>query len=267
MAGGANPGRVVVRVGAPGKVLVRVACLLAVACAAPVVANPLLECRFPGFAGLDAEGLLKALEASGGQECHPIERPWGVSLQCEGAVGARALGFPVHEVRGAITNAGVRRTVGVTRASEERVQLAAARVAVGEGLRLEVQGREDGATLILCIAAGSADMGSGMIEGVLPELPLGAIGWQVCAESVVDDSRTCVDAGPHSYRIEGLSPGDYRIRARPLGAVDEGLGLVLARRSDLQSGRRQDVLLRYVTVRGGAVSKVGELTPIRLAEP
>jgi hypothetical protein len=267
MAGGANPGRVVVRSQAPDKVLIRFFGVLVASCAAQAMANPLLECRFPGFAGLDPEGLLKALEASGGQDCRPIERAWGISLQCEGAVGARALGFPVHEVRGAITNAGLRRTVGVTRASEERVQLAAARVAVGEGLRLEVQGREDGATLILCIAPGSADAGSGLIEGVLPALPPGGIGWQVCAESVADDGRTCVEAGPQGYRIEGLRPGDYRIRARPIGAVDEGLGLVLARRSDLQSGRRQDVLLRYVTVRAGAVSKVGELTPIRLAEP
>lgn len=231
-------------------------------------ASPLLECRDATLADMDAAALREALDAAGGRECRIEPRAWAETVVCVGVTGAAVFGIPVTELRAELTNAGLRRLVAVTRASQPRLQRVAEGKTVAGGLRREIEAREDGSALLRCESVGTAlDGEAGGIEGPLPPLPVGAHGWRVCAEPVDGGAQRCVEAGPGRYRVFGLEPGDYRLRATPLGALDERLGAVLARRSDLKAGVREDVLLDHVAVRSGALSRAGELSLIRLPEP
>lgn len=232
----------------------------------PAAATSLLECRDAGLADFASAELLLALEDAGGRDCRLAAVPWGQQVRCAGA-RAVAYGLPVHELSGEISNAGVRRIGLVSKASVARVlQVIAAAAAPAAGLRRQVEAREDGATVILCSSTGMQD-DRGTIEGGTPALPVGALGWRVCAEPDLGGAPICVDAGPDGYRIEGLAAGDYRLRATPIGALDSGIAAVLARRSDLQADARDAVLLDRVAVRSGAITRPAPLTLIRIVTP
>lgn len=240
--------------------------LLLLGCATqPTAAAGLLECRDSRLAGFASPDMLLALEDVGGRGCHLAAVPWGQQVRCEGA-RASAFGLPVSELNGEISNAGVRRVSVVTRASDGRVRQIAATVPTAEGMTRQIEAREDGATVILCSAAGTLGEG-GSIEGGVPVLPVGALGWRVCAEPDLGGAPTCVDAGPGGYRIDGLAAGDYRLRATPIGALDTGIAAVLARRSDLQADAREAVLLDRIAVRNGAITRPRALTLIRVLAP
>lgn len=251
----------------PFRMLFLSTCLLALPAGAE--AASLIECRDARLARMDAWSMQAALQAAGGRNCRVQEQAWAQTVACDQA-SATVFGLPVHELRGEYTNGGVRRLVAVSRASEARARSAAGSSPVADGLRREIEAREDGASVILCSSASAElEAESGAIVGPLPKLPVGAHGWRVCAEPVDSGSEHCINVDQGSfYRIASLSAGDYRLRATPLGAADDRLGAVLAQRSNLKTGGvREDVLLAHVTVRAGALTEAGELEFIRLPEP
>lgn len=240
--------------------------LVLVAGAVPAHGAGLLECRDAALAGFQSADLHLALEAAGGSDCRLAAVPWGQQVRC-GGVRASAFGMAVSELNGEISNAGVRRISVVVRTSASRVgQIVDAAAPPATGLRRQVEAREDGATVILCSASDAASVG-GSIEGNAPTLPLGAIGWRVCAEPDAGGASTCADAGPGGYRIDGLAAGDYRLRATPIDALDPGIAAVLARRSDLETDGRETILLGRIAVRSGAVTRAPSLTLIRVTPP
>ncbi len=240
--------------------------LLLATAAQPAHGAGLLECRDTALAGFQSADLHLALEAAGGRDCRLAAVPWGQQVRC-GSVRATAFGLPVSELNGEISNAGVRRISAVVKASAARVrQTVDATAPSPAGLARRVEAREDGATVILCSASDATSAG-GSIAGNAPALPLGAIGWRVCAEPDAGGAPTCADAGPGGYRIDGLVAGDYRLRATPIDALDPGIAAVLARRSDLETDGRETILLGRIAVRSGAITRAPSLTLIRVTPP
>jgi hypothetical protein len=240
---------------------------LAMALALPASANDLLECRDPGLAGMDSVGLSRALRAAGGVECRTEEHAWAETVQCAAGEGSTAYGLPLRELRAEITNAGVRRLVIVSSAGASRAQQAVDKLPQVEGLQRDVEQREDGASLIRCVAqGGEVAPDAGGIVGSLPPLPADALVWQVCALADGAEVPACVRAEGDRYRFAALAPGVYRIYARPLGGEDESDVAVLSRSPGLRLGERGDLLFDRIAVRPGAMSEAMPLTALRVAQ-
>lgn len=239
---------------------------LAMALALPASANDLLECRDPRLAGMDSVGIARALRAAGGVECKTEEHAWAETVQCAVREGSTAYGLPLRELRAEITNAGVRRLVVVSSAGADRAQQAADKLPTVEGLHRDVEAREDGASLIRCVAAGGeVPPDAGGIVGSLPPLPADALVWQVCALASGAEIPACTRAEGHRYRLAELAPGEYRVYARPLGGGDAADVAVLSRVPELRLGERGDLLFERVTVRPGAFTEAAPLTRLGLS--
>lgn len=196
------------------------------------------------------------------------EAEWGETVICDQVRGARVFGLPVTEFSAEIHDNGRRSLMAVTSAHLERTRAALGTTTSAPGLRLVVEGRDDGTSSIRCVAeAGAAATGAAQsgIRGVTPPLPPGATAWQVCAQPPSGRALCARSDTTGNYLIAGLPPGEYGLLATPIAATDPLLRAVLAKRQvgETAAGGPR-VLADRITVREGATAVAGALTLLRL---
>lgn len=243
---------------------------LAIALATPSVAlaedaprsppSAFLDCTAPELTRLEIAGLASALRDAGGRDCRVATLPWGVRVECERTERLAVAGIPVRSVSAEVTDGGVRRVVAVTAARVERLEAALAATEPAAGIERAIEAREDGASLVRCTAPGTAgDAGLGVMAGTLPAPIEGSLGWQVCAVAATGGANRCVEvANEAGWRIEGLAPGAWRVRADPIGGSRSACALAAERVVDAP-GAVPVLAMRPFEVRAGSTTQAGEL--------
>lgn len=244
--------------------------LLAVLLSMQAQALDLYACGDDSLATLGIEALHERFRQSGAEDCQQDDDSWGSTLRCERVHGAKVAGIRVKELSAEVHAEGQRSLQVVLDAAPARVEAELARIPRTSGQNRSLQAREDGTTSLRCITREIdtlLDADRGAIRGVLPALPPGATGWQVCAMPAQGEPvcRTA-DAVRLAYRIADLSPGSYGILATPIGAVDPLLRAMLIESQPL--GETADggpkVLAAQVNVRTGVETQATELRLLRL---
>lgn len=254
----------------PGNSRLALGLILAIVLSAPESrADAVLhECQDNRLAVMNAADVAEALRRAGGVDCKMREAEWGETVICDQVRGARAFGLTVTEFSAEIHDSGRRSLMAVTSAHLERTRAALATINSAPGLRLVIEGRDDGTSSIRCVAeAGAAATGAAQsgIRGATPPLPPGAGAWQVCAQPPSGPALCATADAAGNYLIAGLPPGEYGLLATPIAATDPLLRAVLAKRQvgeTPEGGPR--VLADRISVREGATAVAGSLTLLRL---
>lgn len=217
-------------------------------------------CADASFASMEAPSLGAMLRDAGGRDCRMSVLPWGTRIECERVEGLVIGGVPVRALSAEVTDGGVRRVVAVTAARVERLEAALAGIEPAPGIERAIESREDGASLVRCTAAAAAGVaGSGAMSGTLPPPVEGSLGWQVCAIPASGDDGRCIEvANEIGWRIEGLDPGSWRVRADPIGGSRSACALAAERLRDAP-GPVPVLAMRPFEIRAGSTTTVGEL--------
>lgn len=236
------------------------AALLLAAEPGPVSASTLLECRDTALAGMEIAALAVALRDAGGRDCRVATLAWADRVDCERVEGLRIAGLPARSISAEVTDGGVRRVVTITNARADRLGAALAGLAPAPGVERAVETREDGAGLLRCTAGAASTVAStGALAGTLPDPPTGALGWQVCAFRPSAATRHCVEVtNAVGWRIVGIDPGPWRIRADPIGGPAGTCALAAEVLADAP-GPVPVLAMRPFEVRAGSTTEVGTL--------
>jgi hypothetical protein len=223
-------------------------------------ASALLECRDSALAGMEIAALAVALRDAGGRECRVTTLAWADRVDCERAERLRVAGLPARSISAEVTDGGVRRVVTITNASADRLGAALGGLAPAPGVERAVEAREDGAGLLRCTASASpAAAGTGALAGTLPDPPTGTLGWQVCAYRPSGAAPRCVEVtNAVGWRIAGIDPGPWRVRADPIGGPPGTCALAAEVLADAP-GPVPVLAMRPFDVRAGSTTEVGEL--------
>jgi hypothetical protein len=226
----------------------------------PPTRRGLFECADAGFATLDLPALAARLREAGGRDCRVSTLPWGARADCERADRLTVGGVPVRSISAEVTDGGVRRIVAVTAARAERLEAALAAIGPAPGVTRAIEAREDGAGVVRCtasVASGAAAFG--VLTGTLPAPIEGSLGWQVCAVAPTGRASRCVEvANEVGWRIGGIVPGPWRVRADPIGGARGVCALAAEVLADAP-GPVPVLAMRPFEVRAGATTEVGQL--------
>lgn len=227
--------------------------------AIPGPGNP-FACADGSISTMQAPALARLLRDAGGRDCRVATLPWGTRVECERTERLVVAGIPVRSVSAEVTDGGVRRVVAVTAARVERLEAALAQTEPATGIDRAIEAREDGASLVRCTAPGTArDAGHGIMAGTLPAPVEGSLGWQVCAVAATGGAERCVEvANEAGWRIDGLAPGAWRVRADPIGGSRSACALAADRLPDAP-GPVPVLAMRPFEVRAGSTTQAGEL--------
>lgn len=220
----------------------------------------LLACADPSLVTLEAPALAARLRDAGGRDCRVSTLPWATRIECERVERLAIGGIPVRSLSAEVTDGGLRRLVAVTGARVERLEAALGGIAPAPGIERAIEAREDGASLVRCTAPAAAGVaGTGSMSGTLPPPVEGALGWQVCAVPASGGGGPCVEvANEVGWRIDGLAPGSWRVRADPIGGSRGTCALAADRLRDAP-GPVPVLAMRPFEVRTGSTTMVGEL--------
>jgi hypothetical protein len=227
--------------------------------AIPGPGNP-FACADGSISTMEAPALARMLRDAGGRDCRVATLPWGTRVECERTERLAVAGIPVRSVSAEVTDGGVRRVVAVTAARVERLEAALAETEPAAGIERAIEAREDGASLVRCTAPGTAgDAGLGAMAGTLPAPIESSLGWQVCAVAALSGAQRCVEvANEAGWRIDGLAPGAWRVRADPIGGSRSACALAAERLPDA-AGPVPVLAMQPFEVRAGSTTQAGEL--------
>jgi hypothetical protein len=221
--------------------------------------NP-FACADGSISTIEAPALARLLRDAGGRDCRFATLPWGSRVECERAERLMVAGIPVRSVSAEVTDDGVRRVVAVTGARAERLEAALATIEPAPGVERAIEAREDGASLVRCtVSSARGHAALGAMAGSLPAPIEGSLGWQVCAVAATGGEARCVEvANEAGWRIDGLIPGAWRVRADPIGGSRSACALAAERLTDAP-GPVPVLWMRPFEVRAGSTTQAGEL--------
>lgn len=213
----------------------------------------LLACRDRAALDVAAGALEARFAAEPGLRCKALELRGASAVECDADRAIAVFGLPTREVGAASDRDGTRRVRSVFRVSPARLRDVAAallritfeadaeerwiaRLPADPRRRVEVAGREDGSSVLLCVLEPPRDEAADLALGI--DRARGGIAgrlsfpggrkppMRICAVPVDPALRTrCleVEGGRDDYLLTGLAAGDYHVVAFALAHNPNGL--------------------------------------------